>query len=184
MAKSQGRRILRGNELAYKRAALATLKQSAMAGIEGVSVVREYSNLSSSYLRFETEAALTALLQRPEVLRVHGAYTVVPLVMESLPLIEQPAVEATGLGGAGKTIVVFDTGVDYTQSFFGCSEPGEPGCRVVATFEAPSGDDGSPDSDPDLHGTLVAMPTWMATATSVTAISTRAARAPMTTFRR
>jgi hypothetical protein len=155
MANAQGRRVLRGNELAYKRAALAVLKQSALAGIEEVSVLREYPNLSSSYLRFETEEALTTFLQRPQVLRVHAAYTVVPLVAESLPLIEQPAVEAAGLVGAGKTIVVLDTGVDYTQAFFGCSEPGEPGCRVVATFEAPGGDDGSPDSHPKRHGTLV-----------------------------
>jgi len=42
MARVQGRHTLGPNELAYKRASLAVLKQSAVAGIEDLTVLKEW----------------------------------------------------------------------------------------------------------------------------------------------
>jgi subtilisin family serine protease len=156
MAKSQGRHVLGPNELAYKRASLAVLKQSAVTGIEGLTVLEEWPNLSSSFVRFETEQALTDFLARPQVVRVHREWVVEPLTTESLPLIGQPGVVAGGLGGAGKVIAIFDTGINANKPVFGnctSTDPPEPaGCRVVATID-PAGD--NDPGDPAGHGTLV-----------------------------
>lgn len=57
--------------------------------------------------------------------------------------------------GAGSTVVVIDTGIDYTRVEFGaCSAPGIPaGCRVLAAFDT-AADDGLRD-DATRHGSRV-----------------------------
>jgi hypothetical protein len=157
MAGVQGRHVLGPNELAYKRASLAVLKQSAVAGIEDLTVLKEWPNLSGSFVRFETEQALTDFLARPQVVRVHREWVIEPLTTESLVLINQPSVVAGGLGGAGKVIAIFDTGIDASLGVFGSCTSTDPPmppetCRVVATID-PAGD--ADPGDPGLHGTLV-----------------------------
>ena len=157
MAGVQGRHTLGPNELAYKRASLAVLKQSAVAGIEDLTVLKEWPNLGSSFLRFDSEQALTELLERPQVVRVHAPHYVSPSTEQSLVLVRQPPVAAAGLKGGGKTIAIFDTGIDSRLPVFGSctsTDPPEPvGCRVIATTD-PIGDD-DPYDELSGHGTLV-----------------------------
>jgi hypothetical protein len=45
---------------------------------------------------------------------------------DSLPLIGQPAAAQAGFDGAGQTIAMLDTGVDFTRPEFGsCPRPGK-----------------------------------------------------------
>jgi hypothetical protein len=161
MARAAGRNHLGAAELPYRRSGLAALKQNVTSEVAGVSFLHDHENLASAWMRIESEAALNALLARAEVVRVRQRPLAVPFAAESLPVIRQPSVVAAGLTGAGKTIVILDSGVDYTNAFFDCTAPGEPGCRIVATHEAPeavegpSGNDGALDSNLHQHGTFV-----------------------------
>lgn len=140
-ALEEGLRYLDADHLAEKRAAYASIKLAGLAGLVGVVVLRDYENLSTSFVRVLNEAALNSLIARPEVKAVYENTVYQHSLAESLPLIEQPAVAAVGLGGAGTTVAVLDTGVDFTIPPFNCTSPGIPqGCRVVATFEAAEND--------------------------------------------
>ncbi len=73
---------------------------------------------------------------------------------ESFPLIGQPTAAAAGKVGAGTTVAVLDTGVDYTRAAFGCTAPGVPaGCKVAVARDF-AVEDGSRDASG--HGTNVA----------------------------
>lgn len=149
----QGRRVLAESDLAFKREEYATIKQRGLSGTSGVEIVRDYENISSTHVRLTSEAALSTLATRPEVRAVHAIKIRRKLLNESLPLIQQPGAAAAGQGGAGTTVAVLDTGVDFTIAPFGCTAPGVPaGCRVTATFEAATNDG---QLDDDGHGTNV-----------------------------
>ena len=153
-ALDRGLASLSSEEVAYKRAEYARLKEDGLADLRGITVLRELENLSTSFVHVSDEAALDALLARPEVRAVYENKELEPFLNESLPLINQPAVAAAGNGGAGTTIAVLDTGVNFTLAAFGsCTSPGIPaGCRVVSTLEAAANDFSLDDSG---HGTNV-----------------------------
>ena len=60
-----------------------------------------------------------------------------PHLAYSLPFIGQPSAAAAGFSGSGQTVLVIDSGVNYTLPAFGfCTKPGVPaGCRVVAAVD-------------------------------------------------
>ncbi len=148
-----GLRSLSSNLLEEKQAAYTAVKQRGLAQLSGIEVLRNYDNLATTFVRVSDEEALNALVSRSEVIAVHENRARRRLLAQSLPLIQQPAAAALGQGGAGTTIAVLDTGVDYTIAPFNCTSPGVPaGCRVVATLEA-APDDSSLDDDG--HGTNV-----------------------------
>ncbi len=160
MATAAGRPSHGPEELAYKRTELARIKAAALEELQGVTTLRQHENLPTSLLRIDTEGALLALLARSGVRAVFENRPLAPFVAETLPFIDQPAVWGAGLGGAGTAVAIIDSGVDYTRNVFGpCSEPpgtpapGDPGCRVAATFEATLQDDGVLDDF--MHGTRV-----------------------------
>ena len=73
--------------------------------------------------------------------------------VESFALIGQPAAAAAGRVGAGTTVAVLDTGVDYTHAAFGCTAPGVPaGCKVAVARDFAT-EDGARDANG--HGTNV-----------------------------
>lgn len=164
-AAEEGRRFLGDDLLAEKRLAYARIKLAGLAGLVGVVVLRDYENLPSSFVRVLNEAALNALIARPQVKAVYRNKAYQLSLYESLPLIHQPEAASAGRVGYGTTVAVLDTGVEYTGW---CStsddpkcEPASiwpwpctahgPGCRIADIFEAD--DDG--ELDDNGHGTHV-----------------------------
>ncbi|MET0340064.1 MAG: S8 family serine peptidase [Polyangiales bacterium] len=138
------------------RAALYRSLQERLLAAPELSAVElrvQYQHLPLLLLHVKTPEALEALAARPEVLRIHEDRRFEHHLTRSLAQIRQPAALAAGKGGAGTSVVVLDTGCDFTRADFGsCSAPGAPGCKVAhaADFAA---NDGSRDDHG--HGTNV-----------------------------
>jgi len=132
------------------------LKKSALSGlVPGLfELRRDYPLLPMSQVRLRSTAALEMLLQRPGILAVYEDAKLRHYLTQSLPLIAQPLPATNGRTGAGTTVAVLDTGIDYTHPSFGaCTAPGVPAaCRVAASIDiAP--EDGALDASG--HGTNV-----------------------------
>ena len=98
---------------------------------------REYSELPMLALKLRHPDALARLLAHPDVKAVHADVPIKLFADASLTLVNQPPVQTVmQRTGAGQTIAVIDSGVDYTQAAFGsCSAPGVgSGCKVVASY--------------------------------------------------
>lgn len=143
--------------LALKATRYQALRQRLLPLIkpEEGGVRRAYSHLPMALVGFRGPLGLKRLLARGEVLAVYPDARLYAHLSQSLPLIGQPTVAQTmGRTGAGTTVAVVDTGVDYTRAEFGsCTAPGVPaGCRVVVSQDI-AADDGQRD---DIgHGTWV-----------------------------
>ncbi len=132
----------------------------------GAAILRTYETLPAALVRFNSQEALLAAMNDPEVLTIQANGRSGPEVAGSLPQIGQPVVERTGYIGTGGTIAVLDTGVDYTRPEFGsCAEPSKGCTVVVATDIAP--DDRKADDYG--HGT------WTAAIAAATAPGARIA---------
>ncbi len=118
-----------------KAARYTTLKQGVLAALPAgqYQMQRDYSHLPMAFVHFHTALALRTLLQRPDVIAVYRDEIKQAILAESLPLIGQTTVSAAGDQGIGSTVLVIDTGVDYTKPAFGsCTSPGVPaGCHVI-----------------------------------------------------
>jgi subtilisin family serine protease/chitodextrinase len=116
-------------------------------------VLRSYAQLPVDFVRVESRASLVALLADPRVTGAALPEAHTRSLAQSLPLVNQPGAAQQGSLGAGTSVAVLDTGVDYTRSAFGaCSAPG-PNCKVIHAQDfAP--EDGLRDADG--HGTHVA----------------------------
>jgi subtilisin family serine protease len=141
----------------HKAARYAEKKQEIQSafGSHEATVLKDYSHLPLSFVHFHSREALDKLLAHPGVMGVYENTVMRLALAESLPLIGQPQVAAQGNLGAGTSVAVLDTGVNYTRSAFGsCTSPGVPAsCKVVYAQDfAPS--DGQLDDDS--HGTNVA----------------------------
>lgn len=119
---------------AMKAARYKTLKQDVLNALPvgQHEMLTDYSHLPMAFVRFHTAASMRALLQRSDVLAVYRDEKKFPVLTQSLPLIAQPTVASAGDQGAGTTVLVIDTGVNYTTATFGsCTAPGAPAsCRV------------------------------------------------------
>lgn len=99
-------------------------------------------------------ATLAPVLDDPRVVSATPVAYYQAFDAESFPLIGQPTAAAAGKVGAGTTVAVLDTGVDYTRAAFGCTAPGVPaGCKVAVARDFAI-EDGSRDASG--HGTNVA----------------------------
>ncbi len=137
-ATEAGRRFHGAAEIAYKRSEFARIKQSALSGLSGITTLRDFENLPSNFVRVESEVALFALLARGGVRRVAENVPMELHTAQSLTLIDQVAVNTAGVRGAGQTVAVLDTGIDYQLLEFGsCTAPGvpAPNCRVLVAFD-------------------------------------------------
>jgi subtilisin family serine protease len=136
-----------------KAARYAEKKQEIQSafGSHETTVLKDYSHLPLSFVRFHSREALDKLLAHPGVAGVYENTVKRLALAESLPLIGQPQVAAQGNMGAGTSVAVLDTGVSYTRSAFGsCTSPGVPAnCKVVYAQDFDPGDAGT-------HGTNVA----------------------------
>ena len=119
------------------------------------NVIKDYSHLPAIAINIDSLSALNALLLNPQVKAIYEEEFFKPTLNQSLPLISQPFIHSRGGAGANTTVVVFDTGVDYTLSESGsCTSPGNPSttCSVVYADDIAS-DDGALDDHG--HGTNV-----------------------------
>ena len=118
-----------------KSAAYLSLKQRVLAAFpaDGHEVLRNYSHLPLALLRIKSSAALEKIAAHPEVIALYVNERRYPVLAQSLPLIGQPQAAAAGDDGAGATVLVIDSGVNYTRAEFGsCTAPGVPAsCKVI-----------------------------------------------------
>jgi len=131
-----------------KRATLSRIKS-------GNAVVRrDFNALPMAVIETNNRQAFAELLNDPDVAAVYEIEKLRYTLAQSLPLINQPAAARQGYTGAGTTVVVLDTGVDFTQAAFGnCTAAGTPGCRVAVSMDIATQDDTNDDTV--RHGTNV-----------------------------
>ncbi|MEW6053884.1 MAG: PKD domain-containing protein [Nitrospirota bacterium] len=144
--------------LAFKASNFDQIKQGVLSSLPpgDVEVLMDYSHLPMMFLKFRSLQSLNQLLSNPDVIRAYENQPYRHFLSQSLPLINQPQVAASGRVGTGTAVAILDTGVDYTRTAFGsCTSPGVPStCKVVYAQDfAPN--DGQRDVFP-YHGTNVA----------------------------
>ena len=114
----------------------------------------QYEHVPYLFVRVHTLAGLLALAARPEVKALHEERQLAHQLAESLPLIHQPSVAASGQTGLGTAVAVLDTGCDYTRSDFGaCKTAGATDCKVAYAADLAPSDNVLDDNG---HGTNVA----------------------------
>jgi len=142
--------------MAFREQQLDSLKAGVLGMVSGadLQVLTRYSVLPVMHLRLDSPAALARLVGHARVRSIDEIEVHTTNLPQSLALIRQPQAAAAGRTGAGTTVAVMDTGVDFARSAFGsCAAPGGA-CKVaVAVDFAPN--DGLRD-DSSLHGTNVA----------------------------
>jgi hypothetical protein len=124
-----------------------------------IQVTADYQNLPIAAVSISSAAELARLQADPNVLSVQPNGIVRAVSAAAWSHIGQPLAAARGYNGSG-TVVVIDTGLDYTKPVFGpCTAPGVPAatCRVVYTADMVA-EDGALDSagKSSGHGTNVA----------------------------
>lgn len=120
----------------------------------GSDRVTDYAQLPMIALKGATQTDLLALAARPEVAQVFADEPHEHFLTESLALIDQAGAASGGNLGAGTSVAILDTGVDYGNAAFGsCAAAGDPGCKVAFAQDFAT-DDGSVDDNG--HGTNVA----------------------------
>jgi len=142
--------------LTVRRSRYEQTKQ-AVAGnlsIDEVEELSDYDYLPMSFVRVKSRSALEKLWADPRVLAMYENHPVYLQLAQSLPMIRQPAMISLNHGGAGTTVAILDTGVNYTLPAFGsCTAPGTPaGCRIAASLDIATTDNVMDDSG---HGTNV-----------------------------
>lgn len=118
--------------------------------------LRDYDALPIAHVRVNSRRALVKLLSHGSVVGVYENTAGQHAGVENLTLIGQPAAATAGYTGAGTTVVILDTGVNYENpAFGGCTAPGVPAttCKVVAAFDVAPTDNALDSSG---HGTNVA----------------------------
>jgi subtilisin family serine protease len=123
---------------------------------KGMSTWRDFDELPMGVVKLGSRKAMVGLLNHPRVKAVYEDIPHQSALAQSLPLIGQTPVAGAGYTGAGTSVVVMDSGLDFTKpAFGGCSVPGAPSpCRVAAALDiAPN--DGVVDAG-NFHGTQVA----------------------------
>jgi hypothetical protein len=156
MREALGRKIDNDEIIAEKARIYKNKKSRVLSGItmQDYKVLEDYDKLPILYIEVN-ENALTRLLQIPEVVQIGENNKSVTFLSQSLPLIRAPQAHSAGARGAGTSVAVLDTGVNYTLSAFGnCTAPGVPAstCKVALAYDfAPN--DGYLDDDG--HGTNV-----------------------------
>jgi hypothetical protein len=123
--------------------------------VSGVRILREYAYAFGLVAEIDG-AALLALSAMPQVEQVYLDRPVYPLLEEGVPLIGADVVQDCNNTGAGVTIAIIDTGIDYRHlALGGCFGSG---CKVVAGHDYGDNDtDPMDDAGPRAgHGTHVA----------------------------
>lgn len=157
--KSDDRDIINRKSRMYRQKKDRVLSKASPADYK---LLHDYEHFPIMHINVN-EKSLVGFMKDAEVSVINENGTVLPHLTESLPLIKASQAHTAGATGAGTSVAVLDTGVDYTHSDFGpCTSPGVPAetCRVVFAQDFSDEDnDGLPDDDGFLdefdHGTNV-----------------------------
>lgn len=135
-----------------RAAALLKETRTAVLARTDISAVRTYQLVPVALVSLVDETATLRLLNDNMVRSIAVDYKNQLWLEDSLPLIRQPQLGASGVDGRGATVVTIDTGADLTQFEFGsCTGPGVPEtCRVPVMLDT-APDDGMVDDNG--HGT-------------------------------
>jgi len=118
-----------------------------------LEVKTDYSVLPIMHVRIKSARALDKLIKNQKVLSIDENKPNTTFLAQSLPLIGRTDTQVSGYIGAGTTVAVLDTGVNYTKTAFGsCSTPGG-NCKVAYAQDFASSDGQLDDNG---HGTNVA----------------------------
>lgn len=155
---ARGDRAAREDSQRQRVAGYRKIKRRARAGLlrDDAPLVREYTQLPMSAVKIRNIAELMRLLRRRDVEAVHEDVLLHHALTQSLPLIHRPPAGGAAQLGAGTTVAVLDTGVDYTRSAFGpCDTPSVPAtsCKVAFAQDFATEDN---TLDADGHGSSVA----------------------------
>jgi subtilisin family serine protease len=158
--------------LALRRDRYRRIKDSMRARLPAGErdLVADFDVLPMALVRVRTPGALNSLINDGNVVSLHrnGIQYPVPSLVPQLDspsksLIGQPVAAASGLTGAGTTVLVIDTGADYTVADLGsCTAAAAPSsCRVshalyVNGSNVVVSDPNPPSSSSNNHGTNVA----------------------------
>lgn len=140
---------LEGTKAGFSR----TKEDAARQFGRGVHVVRNYDVLPTQVVHVDTLADAQALASHPVVRSVHLVEEAAPTLSESLSLIRQPEAAGSGHVGAGTSVAVLDTGVDYRNAAFGSCRVAGESCRVAFARDFAADDRKLDDNG---HGTHVA----------------------------
>lgn len=161
-----GRRLDTPDILAVKQARYRDLRQKVLAALPAgaADVLIEYSHLPLAVVRLRSRQAIDALAAHPSLRAIYENERKYPVLdSQSASLVKAPQAIAGGFTGAGTSVVVVDTGADYTVADLGaCSAPGAPAtCHIllayaVTTSGVVTADSVSPNSPSNAHGTNVA----------------------------
>lgn len=146
--------------LAFKKSQIQAIKVQALSqmGPGALAVVNNFSHLPMTHVRVNSPDQLAQVKKLPGVIGVYENQLMQrQMLAQSLPLIAQPQALASGKQGAGTSVVVLDTRIDYSISAFGaCTSPGVPAsCKVIYSQDVA----GLPNDGlgfQDGHGTNVA----------------------------
>lgn len=111
------------------------------------AIVETYPGLGIARIRYAQPARLARALRQPAVKAVREDALQQAAIVESLPLVNQPAAQAAGFTGEGTTVAVVDTGAD-------CARLTAPGGTCPVVWAQDFADDDQ-NQDDDGHGTNV-----------------------------
>ncbi|ENX19237.1 hypothetical protein F892_03397 [Acinetobacter vivianii] len=120
----------------------------------GFQTLREFNGLPLGLYRIQNRETLAQILNDPMVKGVYPNRRNTTTTIESLALINQPQAANNGFTGAGTSVAVIDTGVNYKHADFGCTTINTPAssCRVVYSFDSAPNDN---QLDNNGHGSNV-----------------------------
>jgi hypothetical protein len=143
--------------IAFKSLRYSELKGRVTAKMDSTrfKIDRDYSHLPMNVVTIKGNTGLLGLLADPVVAEVFRDSPLHHFLTQSAPLVRSTDVfNQTGYNGSNTTVVVLDTGVNYTLGDFGsCTGPGQPSsCRVKVAQDLAVQDNALDDSG---HGTNV-----------------------------
>ncbi len=121
---------------------LAALKSQVFPNgrMDDITIDEDFSHLSIVAVTISNLKQLRLLLSNTKVEAVHDIVKVKPALIESLPLVNQPAAIVGGKQGAGTRIAVLDASLDVKSPSFSTTGT-YPACRGP---DAPAGSGGDP----------------------------------------
>jgi len=136
----------------------AKLKQNVMSTrhFQQQHIHKDYSHLPMNVLTISNSQQLQELIIDSRVSNVYQDLVVYTNVQQSKSLIEADTAEINlATDGSGSSVVILDTGVNFTHSDFGnCTSPGVPEtCRVIVSDDLAPEDN---QNDAQGHGSNVA----------------------------